>query len=91
MDRLGWKRRRAATVAAALIFVLGVPSATYGPALDFMSDVFGGVLLVLGGLLISVLMGWRTSGRFREDLAQSGTPHWLQRFLLVMLLGFRRR
>ena len=85
VDRLGWKRRRAATVAAALIFVLGVPSATYGPALDFMSDVFGGVLLVLGGLLISLLMGWRKSGRFREDLAQSGTPHWLQRFLLVML------
>ena len=85
VDRLGWTRRRAVTIAAAVIFVLGLPSATYGPALDFMSDVFGGVLLVLGGLLISLLMGWKVSGRFREDLAQSGTPQWLQRLLLLCL------
>ena len=85
VDRLGWTRRRAVTIAAAVIFVLGLPSATYGPALDFMSDVFGGVLLVLGGLLISLLMGWKVSGRFCEDLAQSGTPQWLQRLLLLCL------
>ena len=85
VDRLGWTRRRAVIVAATVIFVLGLPSATYGPALDFMSDVFGGVLLIVGGLLISVLMGWRAPARFREDLSQSGTPSDLRRLLLFSL------
>ena len=50
-----------------------------------MSDVFGGVLLIVGGLLISLLMGWRAPARFREDLSQSGTPSDLRRVLLFSL------
>ena len=50
-----------------------------------MDSVFGGVLLVLGGLLISLLMGWSASGRFRDDLSRSGTPAPLRHWLLLML------
>ena len=40
-----------------------------------MNDLFGGVLLIAGGLLIAVLMGWFASRSFLEDLKNSGiTP-----------------
>ena len=85
MDRLGWSRRKAVTLAAVLIFVAGLPAATSESALGFMDAVFGGVLLIVGGLLISLLMGWSAPSRFREDLSQSGTPLGLRRVLLFSL------
>ena len=85
MDRLGWSRRRAVILASVLIFIAGLPAATSESALGFMDSVFGGVLLVLGGLLISLLMGWSASGRFRDDLSRSGTLAPLRHWLLLML------
>ena len=85
MDRLGWSRRKAVTLAAVLIFIAGLPAATSESALGFMDAVFGGVLLIVGGLLISLLMGWSAPSRFREDLSQSGTPLALRRLLLFCL------
>ena len=85
MDRLGWSRRRAVILASVLIFIAGLPAATSESALGFMDSVFGGVLLVLGGLLISLLMGWSASWRFRDDLSRSGTPAPLRHWLLLML------
>jgi len=85
MDRLGWSRRKAVTLAAVLIFVAGLPAATSESALGFMDAVFGGVFLIVGGLLISLLMGWSAPSRFREDLSQSGTPLGLRRVLLFSL------
>ena len=85
MDRLGWSRRKAVTLAAVLIFVAGLPAATSESALGFMDAVFGGVLLIVGGLLISLLMGWSAPSRFRDDLSQSGTPLGLRRVLLFSL------
>ena len=50
-----------------------------------MDSVFGGLLLILGGLLLALLLGWVLPARFQEELSHSGSPIWLQRFLLVML------
>ena len=75
MDRCNWSRRNAAWVSAAVIFVVGLPAATDLNVLGTMDDLFGGVLLIAGGLLIAVLMGWFASRSFLEDLKNSGiTP-----------------
>ena len=50
-----------------------------------MDSVFGGLLLILGGLLLALLLGWVLPDRFQEELTHSGSPLWLKRFLLVML------
>ena len=85
IDRLGWSRSRAVWVSAALIFVAGLPAATSMEVLGWMDSVFGGLLLILGGLLLALLLGWVLPARFKEELSHSGSPIWLQRFLLVML------
>ena len=53
--------------------------------LGWMDSVFGGLLLILGGLLLALLLGWVVPGRFRKDLNESSTPLLQQRLLLVML------
>ena len=85
IDRLGWSRSRAVWVSTAVIFVAGLPAATSSEVLDWMSNVFGGLLLIVGGLLLSLLLGWVLPERFEQDLAESGTSPWLRRLLLVML------
>ena len=85
IDRLGWSRSRAVWVSTGVIFVAGLPAATSSEVLDWMSNVFGGLLLIVGGLLLTLLLGWVLPERFEEDLAQSGTSPALCRVLLVML------
>ena len=85
IDRLGWSRSRAVWVSTALIFVAGLPAATSLDVLGWMDSVFGGLLLILGGLLLALLLGWVVPIRFQDDLKGSGTPVPLQRLLLVML------
>ncbi len=85
IDRLGWSRSRAVWVSAALIFMAGLPAATSMEVLGWMDSVFGGLLLILGGLLLALLLGWVLPERFQEELTHSGSPLWLKRFLLVML------
>ena len=85
IDRLGWSRSRAVWVSTALIFVAGLPAATSLDVLGWMDSVFGGLLLILGGLLLALLLGWVVPNRCQDDLQGSGTPVPLQRLLLVML------
>jgi len=85
MDRLGWSRSRAVWISTAVIFVAGLPAATSMEVLGWMDSVFGGLLLVLGGLLLALLLGWVVPDRFAQDLAESATPMPLQRLLLIML------
>lgn len=85
IDRLGWSRYRAVWVSTAVIFVAGLPAATSSEVLDWMSNIFGGLLLIVGGLLLSLLLGWVLPERFEQDLAESGTSPGLRRLLLVML------
>ena len=85
IDRLGWPRQRAVWACTALIFVAGLPSAMSLDALGWMDSVFGGLLLILGGLLLSLLLGWVLPERFNKDLSASGTTPAVQMLLLVML------
>ena len=85
MDRLGWSRTRAVWLSMGLIFVAGLPAVKYEAALDFMISVFGGVLLVLGGLLLALLLGWVVPRRLDDDLANCETPKGVRRWLRFML------
>jgi NSS family neurotransmitter:Na+ symporter len=85
MEQLSWSRSRAVWVSTALIFVAGLPAATSMAVLGWMDSVFGGLLLILGGLLLALLLGWVVPGRFQKDLEQSGTPASIRRWLTFML------
>ena len=85
IDRLGWPRQRAVWASTTLIFVAGLPAATSLKALGWMDSVFGGLLLILGGLLLSLLLGWVLPDRFEEDLALAGTSPATRQILLVIL------
>ena len=85
IEQLAWSRSRAVWVSTAIIFVAGVPAATSLAVLDRMDSVFGGLLLILGGLLLALLLGWVVPDRFQQDLRESSTPAQLRRLLLVLL------
>ena len=85
IERLGWSRPRAVWVSTAVIFIAGLPAATSMDVLGWMDAVFGGLLLILGGLLLALLLGWVVPERFRQDLAESGTSPLIRRLLLVVL------
>ena len=83
IDRLGWSRPRAVWSAVAVVALLGLPSALDSDILTAMDKVFGGVALMLGGLLIALLLGWLQPDRYLGDLDQ--TPPLLKRMLLLGL------
>jgi len=85
IDRLGWTRSRAVWISTAAVFVAGAPSAINTTVLGRMDAVFGGVMLIAGGLALALLMGWTNPGRFMSDLDGSQTPAGLRRWLLVVL------
>jgi NSS family neurotransmitter:Na+ symporter len=85
IDRLGWNRRRAVWLCVAVIAVLGLPSALNVGVLERMDAVFGGVLLIAGGLAMALLLGWRAPRRYRADLEGSGSPPALVGALLFAL------
>ena len=85
IDRLGWRRNHAVWVSSAVIFVAGLPAAFDLDFLERMDAVFGGLLLILGGLLMSILLGWRIPRCFDEDLAGCETPKTVRVLLKFML------
>jgi NSS family neurotransmitter:Na+ symporter len=70
---------------ALLIFIAGLPAAMSIPVLEAMDSIFGGVLLILGGLLITLLVGWVVPKRFRNDLQGSKTSTGLIHLMLFFL------
>ncbi len=85
VDRLGLKRNYAVWISTSLIFIAGLPAAFDLGFLEKMDAVFGGVLLIFGGFLLSLLLGWVVPRRFDEDLSGCATPYPVRRFLKFML------
>lgn len=89
IDSLGWKRTRAASICAVVIYFLGIPSAlsggegffgkglqsligkTWFDTLDYLSSNW---LLPLGGLGLSLFMGWRMESALRQQEFGTGSP-----------------
>jgi NSS family neurotransmitter:Na+ symporter len=53
--------------------------------LERMDALFGGVLLLAGGLAMALLLGWQVPGRYRTDLLQAGSDSHQVRALLWAL------
>jgi NSS family neurotransmitter:Na+ symporter len=85
MDRFGWSRRRAVWLCVGVIGLIGLPSALNVAVLERMDAVFGGVLLIAGGLAMALLLGWCAPQRFQADLAASGSAPRLVRALFWLL------
>lgn len=85
IDRFGWSRGRAVWLCVAVIAVLGLPPALNVAALERMDAIFGGVMLLSGGLAMALLLGWQAPARFHADLLGSGSPPWLAGALLWAL------
>ncbi len=67
------------------IFVVGLPAALDLNVLGRMDALFGGLLLIFGGLLLSLLLGWVVPSRFEEDLLACETSGFIRRCLSFML------
>lgn len=98
IDSLGWSRSLATTVCAALIYALGLPSAVSGGEgfwgkgleqiigmtwFDTVDYLASNWLLPLGGIGISIFVGWRlTSAQRKTD---NGSFPWLYSVLVFLL------
>jgi NSS family neurotransmitter:Na+ symporter len=69
-----------------VIFVLGIPASMSLEVLGIMDAVFGNVLLMAGGLLIAVLMGWVVPTLFLNDLKDSDASSPQIRRVLIFCL-----
>ncbi len=85
IDRLGWRRKKAVWFSTSLIFLAGLPAALDINTLGMMDAIFGGLLLIFGGFLISILLGWVIPRRFDEDLSICKSPNAIRQFLKFML------
>ena len=85
MDRFGWSRYKSVLISTSLIFIIGIPSALNTNILGKMDSIFGGILLILGGFLLSILLGWVVPRRFDEDLSSSKSENRVRRYLKFML------
>ena len=83
MDRLGWGRARTAWSTVAVVALLGLPALLSTDLLMASHDVFGGVVLIGSGLLLSLLMGWVAPQHVMQDLPHLPPP--LLRGLLLTL------
>lgn len=68
IDGLGWSRLRAALVGGVAITIIGIPTALDLNWLTIYDSISGKVFLVLGGLLLSLFVGWR----MKDPIAEAG-------------------
>ena len=85
IDRWRWRRGRSALLVGGVVTLLGVPSAFSLDFLDAMDKLLGNFLLLVGGLGISLLVGWRLFDRAEAELAQGLTSPGLRKAWGVLL------
>lgn len=93
IDQFGWSRPLAAVVLGQACALLGLPAAMDIGVLDFMDKIAGTIFLPLGGLVLSIYVGWV----MREPLAEVSQGaegvrwffawQWLLRLVVPVLLA----
>jgi NSS family neurotransmitter:Na+ symporter len=86
IDTLGWTRRRAAFLLGSAITLLGVPAALDLDLLGAMDQVAGNLFLILGGLGLSLFVGWRMDDPVGEVSQGAEGVRWF--FLWRTLLRY---
>tara|TARA_Y100001968_G_C19361437_1_gene720042 strand:- start:50 stop:1378 length:1329 start_codon:yes stop_codon:yes gene_type:complete len=85
IDRFGCSRAKAVWISTIIIFTLGIPSALNLDLLGKMDAIFGGILLIFGGFLLTILLGWIKPKYFLQDLNDCKTSPLTSKFLSIML------
>ena len=85
MDRFGFKRDKSVWLITLFLFLVGIPSALNLNILGTVDSIFGGVLLILGGFLVSFFMGWVVPGKFDEELNISKVGIKTTKYLKFMM------
>lgn len=94
IDTLGWERNRAALQVGGLVAIAGIPGALSSKWVGFLFQLFGEVLLVFGGLMMAILVGYFWTEGAREELrkgfgneAAANAWVWLLRTLVPLILA----
>ena len=85
MDKFGFQRGKSVWIITLFLFLAGIPSALNINILGTVDSIFGGVLLILGGFLVSFFMGWIVPGKLTEELSFSKVGIKTTRYLKFML------
>jgi NSS family neurotransmitter:Na+ symporter len=86
IDGLGWSRAQAAVLCGAAIALLGVPCAWSTEVLSVVDQLANNLLLLSGGLALSIFVGWRMEDPVAEVRAGADGVRWF--FLWLALLRF---
>ena len=84
IDKFKIKRNRASVITIIFTFLLGIPSALSTDLLGNI-DAIANVLLILGGFLVSFLIGWVLPKTLDKELTNSGSSLITRNYLKFML------
>ena len=84
IDKFKIKRNRATVITIIFTFLLGIPSALSTDLLGNI-DAIANVLLILGGFLVSFLIGWIIPKTLDKELTNSGSSLIVRNYLKFML------
>ena len=84
IDKYKIKRNRASLITIIFTFLLGIPSALSTDLLGSV-DAIANVLLILGGFLVSFLIGWVLPNTLDKELINSGSSLLTRNYLKFML------
>ncbi len=88
LDRTGWSRWRAVTLVGLSVYILGLGSAISADVLNYVDLFVSNILLLAGGLLLSIYVGW-IRPHYLNELShglESG-PDWSGYFRPVIKYG----
>ena len=84
IDKFKIKRNLASTLTVGFTFIIGIPSALSTNILGNI-DAIANVLLILGGFLVSFLVGWVIPKTLDIELKNSGSSSLTKSYLKFML------
>jgi len=88
IDTFDIERVPASVGLAVIIFTLGIPTALDLAYLDAYDLFANNILLILGGLLLSLFIGWAYADQARDELTKGRTAGWFGEFWLTAVRYF---
>ena len=85
IDKYKVDRKKSVWVITLFLFLAGIPSALNLNILGRVDSIFGGVLLIFGGFLVSFFMGWVVPGKLDEELNSHKGGTKMTQYLKFML------
>ena len=83
MEKFGLQRGKSVWIIT-FSFLAGIPSALNLNILGTVDSIFGGVMLIFGGFLVTFFMGWVVPNKFNEELDNSKVGIKTSRYLKFM-------